>query len=501
MAQATEAKLIAELCRNSFEDFVREFWSTVVPEKLKWNWHMTYLCREIQTIYERIFRDEKKLYDEVVNISPGTTKSTIFSVMSTPWAWTRMPNFKFIGASFHYDLARILSNKSRDVVKSDLYQACFPEIKIRDDQDSKGHFANTKGGMRYSVGSQGGVMGMHGHVIGIDDPVDPKKVASETELNNINNWIKDELSTRKVDKQVSVIFMIMQRLHQDDPTAQKILEKRVRHIKIPATLEFEVKPKELSQFYIDGLMDPVRMPLDFLDEERQRLLEYGFAGQYGQNPVPAGGGMFKTDMIRWGRPPDHFKRVVRFWDKAATPAGTKRKRIPFTVGVMMGEDFDERIWVLDVKRFRQDSFTREKTIHQCAIDDSKLVIVGVEQEPGSGGKDSAVATVKRLRGWRVRVLRAVGKKEIRADEFSVQVNAGQVYIPEKYRQGSSWTGWALNFVDELKHWPFSTYKDQGDAAGGAFTMLESTKRHVGVLPYRDKKKSGSRSQGILVRYS
>jgi predicted phage terminase large subunit-like protein len=487
----TRAQLTASLCRESFQDFVREFWDTVVPEPLVWNWHIGVMCDELQTIAERIFIRAPKEYDEVANVPPGTSKSTVASVMFPAWAWTRMPSFCFIGASYAHPLALDLSRRNRDVVTSELYRACFPDIILRNDQNTKGYFANSKGGYRYAVGSNGSVTGMHGHVIGIDDPLDPNRAVSEAELYQTNDWIRTTLSTRKKDKRVSVMFLVMQRLHQDDPTALFLARRRVRHVCLPGSTEFEVKPPALKGRYVDGLLDPARLPRDALDEIRQELGEYGYAGQIGQSPVPAGGGKFKTDRLRWGPRPAVFKRLVRFWDKAATgvtPGRRKKSRAAYTVGPLLGLDPQDRVWVLDVVRGRWDSAERERVIRRTAFRDGKRVVVGIEQEPGSGGKDSAVGTVSRLQGWKVVVLPARGSKELRADEFSVQVNNGNVWLPESFRTESGWAGWAKDYVDELRHWPFSTYKDQGDASGGAYTVLVVKRRRVGPVRHRRQKR-------------
>lgn len=99
----------------------------------------------------------------------------------------------------------------------------------------------------------------------------------------------------------------------------------------------------------------------------------------------------------------------------------------------------------------------------------------------SGGKDQALNTVKRLIGFRVRTLVARGSKEVRADEFSVQVNAGNVHLPEELREGGSWIGWAADFVDELRHFPFSTYKDIVDSSSGAVSLLVNRPQRCGAL--------------------
>lgn len=480
MTDATELDLVRSLCRESYEDFVHEFWSTISREPLLWNWHMTVICKDLQFMAERVFLRLPKLHDEVINIPPGTSKSSLCSVLFPPWVWTRMPEAQFICPSYSYDLSLDLSSKSRDCVKSEKYKACYPEVVLRADQDTKGFFKNTDGGYRYAVGSRGTVLGFHGHFILIDDPIDPTRAISEAEMMMTNHWIKQTLRGRKTDKRVTPTVLIMQRLHQNDPSAQMLERTNVRHLCIPADLDYEVSPPELARFYVDGLMDPVRLTADILDEERspEGLGEYGYAGQYGQNPIPAGGGMFKTDLIRTAPEPGEFKREVRYWDKAASES-TKGA---YTVGVRMAEDYQGRFWVRNVIRVKRDSFRRERLIKRTAFKDSQETIVGLEQEGGSGGKDSAAGTARRLRGFRVRLLSARGDKELRADEFSVCLNGGLLYLPEHMKDAhGQWTGWAADYIDELKHFPFSKFKDQTDASAGAYTVLTSGVRRVGGM--------------------
>jgi predicted phage terminase large subunit-like protein len=484
----SERDLVRSLCRGSYKDFFREFWGTVTRTPLEWNWHLDVLCDEMQELAERVFRREPRDHDTVFNVPPGTSKSSGTSILFPPWVWTRMPEAQFICGSYSDPLALELSNKCRDVVKSDKYRVVFPEVVLRSDQDTKSFFKNTAGGYRYALGAGGSCTGFHGHFILIDDPIDPKQARSDAVIASANHWIKHELRQRKTDKLRTVTVLIMQRLHQDDPSAQKLREKRVRHFRIPAELSYKVHPPELERHYVDGLMDPNRMPRDYLEEERSPtgLGEYGYAGQYGQDPVPAGGGMFKTSQIRRGRAPADWAARVRFWDKAATSGGGA-----FTAGVLGGLDRDGRVWILDVVRRQVDPFVRERTILATARRDGHEVRIGQELEGGSGGKDSAEGTVRRLRGYRVQSLPSRGDKAVRADEFASQVNGGNVWMPEHMWEGDpatgAWTGWAADYVEELRHFPHSTFMDQVDASSGMLKILVRPKKRVGgVLSRRQR---------------
>lgn len=485
----SRTQLEASLCRDSFQDFVKRFWDIIITEKMDWNWHMGVLCDELQRVAERVFRGENRKYDLVINVPPGTSKSTICSRMFPAWVWTRMPTAQFICGSYAHLLALELSRHSRDIITSEKYMRMFPEVRLADDQNAKGFFVNTKGGFRLAVGT-GGVAGFHAHFVVIDDPLDPNNIYSEAELKAANEWVKYITRTRRVKKSLTPSILIMQRLHQDDPAGNMLenskVDSPVRHICLPAEIvppsvddvpegitaeiptQYSVKPRRLARYYKDGLLDPVRLSYETLKEFKKDTFMYH--SQFLQSPVPIGGMMFKTHLIHLETmPPKEFVLMVRYWDKAGTEGAGA-----FTVGALMGRDKEGHFWVLDIKRGQWDSDKREKLIVQTAALDGRKVIIGVEQEPGSGGKESAEQTVKRLAGYRVRVDKVTGDKVLRADPFSVQVNGGNVYM----LLGE----WTMSAIDELTYFPNSRYKDQTDAMSGAFAILSHAKRKVGGIP-------------------
>lgn len=469
----TERDLLASICRKSFFDFVREFWHTIIQEEPVWNWHIPYLCDELQTVAERVFHRQPKLYDLIINVPPGSTKSTICSVMFPAWVWTRMSHAQLICASYGSDLALSLGRKTRDIILSEQYQSFYPHLTLRKDHSSSSDFANTYGGWRFAIGAGGLVTGRHGHFLLVDDPIDPQRAVSEAEIKSVNTWMTDTLPSRKVDKVVAPTILIMQRLHQNDPTGNWLERTKgdgIRHICLPAEVTPKINPPELVDFYVDGLLDVNRLNRQVLNEFRLSG-EYAYAGQMLQDPVPPGGGMFKVDRIKIEMPPKVFTGgVVRFWDKATTPGGGA-----FTVGAKLGltgTGPNRLLWVLDIERGQWDSNEREITIQRCARMDGRTVWIGVEQEPGSGGKDSADYTCRNLAGYKTYIERPTGDKVSRADPLAGFCNAGALRLAPG--------PWNAAFIEELRYFPFSTYKDQVDAASGAFNRL-TRKRIVGAM--------------------
>lgn len=475
----SKRNLIASICRDSFYDFFLTFWETIVPETLVPNWHIKYLCDELQIVAERVFAGKPKEYDLLINISPGTTKSTICSIMYPAWMWTRMPSIRCICGSYAGSLSMELSRKSRLVIKSQLYTELYPEIYLSNDQDTKGHFANTAGGSRYATSVGGSVMGMHGHVIVIDDPIDPQSARSDTALEDANTWIETALPTRKVDKAVTPTILIMQRLHQSDPSGKMMEQPNVKHICLPATESDLIKPKVMRKFYTKGLMDTERLSRKVLAENERMLGQYHYAGQFNQNPIPDGGGMFKIVKLKLS-PLAAIKiktgKLVRYWDKAGS-----HNRGCYTVGVKMCQDIYGGFWVLDVVRGQWESQERERIIKETTELDGKECIVWIEQEPGSGGLQSAQDTIRNLAGYSVYAERPSGDKTLRADPFSVQVNNGNV--------GLATAMWNGDYMDEMQFFPDSTYKDQMDASSGAFGQLCVTRRVIGALGHGNEEEN------------
>jgi len=457
------------LCKQSFYDFVLEFWETIVNEPFEDNWHIKYLCDELQTLAERVFRGEAKLYDLIINIPPGTTKSTLVSILFNAWVWTNKPNAGFIGSSYTHSLAVEMSRKTRTVVKSNKYVTCYPEIKITYDQDAKGHFINTKGGARMCAGVDGDIVGRHADFIIIDDPLNPKGARSELDTINANVFINETLWSRKKNKAVTPMILIMQRLSENDPTGMMLKEwKSIRHICLPGSTEGDIKPKVLKERYVNGLLDPKRLTKKILQEAKDKG-DYFYSGQMMQSPIPLGGAMFHVEHLTVEPvAPKKWRMRMRYWDKA----GTKDSGA-YSVGVLMGKDMDDRFWVLDVVRGQWNTHMREQIIRSTAESDRYGILVGIEQEPASSGKESAENTVRNLAGFRVRVDRPTGDKAQRADPFSTQVNAGNVYLLK-----GAWNG---PFVEELRFFSLvnSKYKDQVDASSGAFKFVSKPKYLAG----------------------
>lgn len=469
----SEEDCLQSVCRESFFNFLKQFWSVVCMEDPIWNWHIEYLCNELQVVAERVFRNEPKLYDLIINISPGSTKSIICSQAFPAWVWTRMRTARFIGASYAHSIAVRHALKNRDIVQSKKYQDAFDVGPMREDQNAKSLFMNQYGGERQAVGTGGSITGNHAHFLLVDDPLNPEEAASPAELENCKRFMMETLPTRVVNKEVCPLILIMQRLHQGDPTGHLLKqsgeETPVRHICLPAEETEAIRPRRLRNFYKDGLMDPMRAGRKVLKAMRKKLGEYGYAGQFLQNPVPPEGGQFKVERLRFDTPPHEssFEIICRAWDKAATAGGGD-----YTVGVKIGKDKHGRFWILDVVRGQWDTFEVERQIKFTAELDGKNVIICVVQDPGAAGKKSSDDTVRMLAGWVVVVSKPTGDKQLRARPFSSQVNGNNVWVRKD-------APWVPELIEEYRYFPFGVNDDQVDASADSFNVCNEGVIKVG----------------------
>lgn len=187
--------------------------------------------------------------------------------------------------------------------------------------------------------------------------------------------------------------------------------------------------------------------------EQERLL----GGNW--NARPTAGAVFNRAWFRIvAAGPGPGAPRVRYWDKAGTAAGGK-----YSAGVRLARGPDGAWVVEDVIRGQWSWMERERVIAQTAQADGVAVPIWIEQEPGSGGKESAEATIQRLAGYVVHADRVTGDKITRAGPLAAQAEAGNVYLVRG--------AWNEDFLRELHAFPDGRYTDQVDAVSGAFNHL------------------------------
>lgn len=434
-------------------------WHVLEPgQPYKHGWHVDAICEHLEAI------TSEELNRLLINIPPGTMKSTLVSVFWPAWEWgpKGLPHTRIIGASHEEGLATRDTLKMRRLVTSDWFQERW-RVPLTGDQNQKTYYENKSTGFRQAC-AVASMTGKRGDRVVWDDPHSVEASLSEVKRQSALRVFQETLPTRLNNPDRSAIVIVMQRLHENDVSGL-ILDNDYGYEHLCLPMEFEPDRKCVTSIGFEDprkeegeLLFPARFPREVVDRDKKVMGVMAVAGQFQQRPAPRGGGFFDWEKLEVVKLAPQLRAIVRYWDKAGTDGGGA-----YTAGVKMGLGVDGCFYILDVVRGQWGASKREPIIKQTAHVDGAMVQVWIEQEPGSGGKESAEATVRNLAGFVIQAERATGDKAIRAEPYSVQVAAGNV----KVVHGE----WNQAFIDEHKTFPVGTFKDQVDAAGGAFNKL------------------------------
>lgn len=455
-----EDELAASICQDSFYFFVQEFWEEIIAEEPVWNWHIEYICNELQAIAERVKDRQPKEYDYyILNVPPGSSKSTIATIMYPLWVWTIDATQRFICGSYASTPAEDLADKAFVIYNSDKYKRYFPELGGKKANGGKTHIKNGLKGERYVTSTGSAITGIHAHQIIIDDPMNPKIAASAVERDSANKWVSETISSRKVDKKVSVTIIIMQRLHDNDTTGY-LLEKvkeglRIKHICIPAEVSDnniqDVQPQSLLQHYTEGLFDAVRAPHDVLRQIRLDLGSYGYAGQMLQRPSPPEGGILKKQWFGTIARHELFPgQVMHFQLDTAYTEKTKNDPTAIIAYYIM----QGHVYIANVQSVHKEfpdlirwlpAFVKENGGNQR----SKIHV-----EPKASGL-SVVQTLKKATNLNIITSEAPKEdKESRVQTVSPKIEAGRIILHTG--------GWNEHFLNQCTSFPNAQHDDEVD---------------------------------------
>lgn len=467
----TKADCIAidkELCKRSLSEFIKQAWHVIEPSQpYKHGWHIDAMAQHLEAV------TSGEINRLLINIPPGTMKSLITGVFWPAWEWgpMGMPSMRYVAASHAQDFSIRDNLRMRRLVASDWFQERWP-TPLAKDQNAKLNFQNEMTGFRQAMAVKS-MTGSRGDRVLWDDPHSIEGALSDKERETTIRVLQETLPTRLNNPDTSAIVVVMQRIHERDVSGV-ILEEDYGYVHLCLPMEFEIERrcKTIIGFEDprkkDGdLLFPERFPRDVVERDKKIMGSHAVAGQFQQRPTPRGGGFFATDQFTIIEHAPKIIKKVRYWDKAGTDGGGA-----YTAGVLIGKTSQDQYVILDVVRGQWSALKRENMIKQTAGIDGNDVHIWIEQEPGSGGKESAESTIRNLAGYTIKAERVTGDKETRAYAYSAQVEAGNVMILK--------AGWNRDFISEHESFPAGEYKDQVDASSGAFNKLTAKRKTAGA---------------------
>ncbi len=415
--------------------------------------HHLLLIRELQAVAEG------RTTRLMVNMPPGSAKSTYASVWFPAWAMARRAGFDVIAASNIAATAEGFSRKVMGVARE--HAAVLGYALEREAVDD---WTTTTGGRYRAVGVGGTIAGSRADLALIDDPVKSREEAQSQVVRDRQwDWFTADLRTRL--KPNAAIVVVMTRWHEDDLGGRLLAcqPDLWRVVSVPAVaLGDDLLGRAPGEFLWDD-------DYGFGAELRRIKAEYEAAGAmrdwqalFQQAPRAAEGTLFRTGRVGVIEAPLAQAARVRAWDLAATAAMGSRDA-DWTAGVLLARTADGRFAVEDVVRMRGGPDAVEAAILATASRDGAGVAVHLPQDPGQAGKAQALYLTRLLAGFRVSARPVTGAKAVRAAPFASQINAGNVAMLK--------AAWNRAFLDELAGFPAAAHDDQVDAASLAFEAL------------------------------
>jgi len=441
------------------------------------NWHHQVICEHL----DKFTRLEIKRL--MIFAPPRHGKSQIVSRHLPAYILGRDPDVPIIAASFGDALARRMNRDVQRIIDSDEYRRIFPQTQLYGKnirtvaggswlRNSDEFEVVEYNGYYRGSGVGGAITGMGMKYGIIDDPVKNRQEAnSHTVREGIWDWYTSTFRTRLAPG--GGILITVTRWHEDGLEA-RLLKLAASSPKADqwTVLSFPAIAEEPLASYDRRQPGEALWPAKYdeaeLETTRISVGSYDWNSLYQQRPAPPEGGMFKRHWFKTVRAGSAQAARVRYWDKAGTEGDGA-----YSCGVLMALKPDRTYCIEDVVRGQWSALERETVIKQTAqLDRNRYgdVTIWQEQEPGSGGKESAENTVRNLAGFNVRTERVTGDKATRAGPFAAQCEAGNVTIVE--------APWNIPYLDEMASFPFGKYKDQCDASSGAFNKLVSNDTHT-----------------------
>lgn len=286
-----EKEAEASKLRGSLLEFTRYFFEYITGRKFiisvpigRESHHIT--CCKALTHVMRL-----QTLREIINLPPGCGKSTLCSMWAA-WGLASYPDSNYLYISYSHELATKHTAFIRSIVSSKMYRYLF-DVEIDSESRAKDSFRTTAGGSIKAFGSGGAITGQDAGLPGLDrftgavildDAHKPDEAHSDTVRQGVINNYDETIRQRCRGINVPIIY-IGQRVHEADLT------------------DYFTSGKDVDEWHttiLKGLDDagnalyPEMMP-----KEKLLILQekspYVFASQYQQDPLPAGGGLFKPE--------------------------------------------------------------------------------------------------------------------------------------------------------------------------------------------------------------
>jgi predicted phage terminase large subunit-like protein len=492
--------------------FIRHYWRVLEPEtELIEGWALYAIILHLEAV---TFGEMSRL---LITVPPGFMKSLCTDVFWPAWEWGPMgkAHRRYVAFSYSASLTERDNERFRDLVTHSSYQELWGDkvqmVKIGATKQS-----NRKHGWKLASSVGGVGTGERADVIILDDAHNIKEVESEVVRTETVRWFRESMSDRLNSMATGSIVVIMQRSHEDD-VAGAILSLGLPYTHLMIPMEYDAARHCVTDIWEDPREDdgelawPERFPPEVVKQLRDVKGPYAYAGQYGQSPVPRGGGIFQRDWWKvWDAPDGKFpvfdyiiasldssftareendpsaltiwglftlegrRRccLIHAWRKHLAFSADRKLLEPHHIGPRKIQREDGAVVMHPgFARWRQRTMEHwglmEWVNDTCeAYKTDKLLI-----EAKASGISAAQELQNRFgrKGWSIQLCNVKGDKLARALAVQPSFSQGLIYAPA--------LDWADTVIDEMSVFPKGKYDDLTDSATQALKYM----RDVGML--------------------
>lgn len=434
-------------------------------------WVHAEICSELDAFLAAVRRRESPRL--LLTMPPRHGKSEIASRRFPAYALGRDPDLSIIATSYSADLASRMNRDVQRIIDDETYREYFPGTRLygKDIRTvaSGAYMRNSDifeivghRGVYRSAGVGGGITGMGGDIILIDDPIkDRAEADSPTIRNRVWDWYTSTLYTRLAPG--GGIIVIQTRWHMDDLAGRLLEAQRSgkgdawRVVNFPAIAEEDEPHRKAGE-----ALHPERYPLEQLQAIRAAIGSRDWAALYQQRPAPDGGAIFRAEWLRFWLPkdlPQSFDRLCISWDMTFKD-GDDSDYVVGQVWGRKGADF----FLLDQVRARM-GFTATLAAFRALADKWPQAQRKLVEDKANG---PAVIDSLRHAVPGIIPVEPDGSKLARAHAVTTFFEAGNVHLPHP-----SVCGWVADYVAELTSFPAAAHDDQVDATTQALRDMQA----------------------------
>jgi predicted phage terminase large subunit-like protein len=414
-------------------------------------------------ICEQLERVERGEIDRLMlMIPPRHGKSELASKRFPAYYLGRHPEDQIITVCATAEFASDFGRDVRNIMNSTEYKALF-ETRLAEDSQSKGKWHTSAGGVYYSVGVGGVLMGKGANTLLIDDPFATMADAqSEITRKNVWEWYTGSAYNRLMPN--GAIIIINHRMHEDDLCGRLLAQQAAggdtwEVVELPAIDD------------AGAALWPEAYPIQALERIKKHTLPRDWSSLYQQKPSPDDGDYFRRDWMRWYNK-DQTPKHMRIY--GASDYAVSDGKGDYTVHGVIGVDPNDDIYILDLWRQQTTSDVWIETLLDLM---KQYEPMAWGEEQGQILKSLGPFIDKRQRERKVYCHRvpyaSTTDKSVRARSFQARLSMGKVYFPSD-------APWIDDLVTEMLQFPVGKNDDQVDVLSLFGRMLNDMSK--GMVP-------------------